>query len=688
MHFFKHSRLGAPAIIWGIMALSLIFLVIRSSGIYPGVMGDEYTYNTMSRLMPFSEAYIPDYLYLAVYRMTNLCGDGFFACSRILNTIFFVAAAPFIYSVARRFCGQTVSGVVVALSMLGPINSYTAYFMPEAMFFLSFWVCVSYFFSLDSNAPAKKWIMFGLLMGASSLVKPHALFALPAFCLCLFFFAFKARSDWFRYALKNTLLFVFTTFVVKFLVGFIFAGKAGLTLFGSFYNSQLKQGVSSLQRYFDIIEATPKIVEGHLLANALMFGTALVILLFCSIKSLNKKNILADEKIAFFSLILLLNLVVVVGLFSASVAGSNAIETAFRLHLRYYDFMFPLFFIAVGAQLDQVHTAPFKHWRMAAVAIVVMSIIYAAITKMQPFTPSHIDGPEIFAYTVSKKWFMFMASLSAVSVLVWWQSARVGALVFLFIYLPISVCVTSVYTSATLRNRLVIDEFDKAGLFAKSYIPKAELPRLVVIGDNIAATLRALVYVDDIRATRDLSYVPGAVYSASQTPVERKWVLAIGDVKFAKDEFKLLKLNGFTLAKKISSLYPFTIDFSSSLWSDAVVGMSGLSQTEAWGAWSAEPVVRIEFAEPLPQVFDLLITASAFGPNINQTFNISLGGENFPLVVGDGKQTYTLRIINPGNASVLFINVPKPTSPKELGVSSDTRTLGLGLTTLEIRAVN
>ena len=160
------------------------------------------------------------------------------------------------------------------------------------------------------------------------------------------------------------------------------------------------------------------------------------------------------------------------------------------------------------------------------------------------------------------------------------------------------------------------------------------------------------------------------------------------NVKFAKDEFKLLKLNGFTLAKKISSLYPFTIDFSSSLWSDAVVGMSGLSQTEAWGAWSAEPVVRIEFAEPLPQVFDLLITASAFGPNINQTFNISLGGENFPLVVGDGKQTYTLRIINPGNASVLFINVPKPTSPKELGVSSDTRTLGLGLTTLEIRAVN
>lgn len=688
MQLSPWTRLRVPAAIAGIMALSLIFLILRSSGLYPGVMGDEYTYDTMSRLMPFSAAYIPDYLYLAVYRLTNFCGDGFFACSRIMNSIFFVAAAPFIYSVARRFCSVPVAVLIVALSMMGPVNSYTAYFMPEAMFFLSFWVCVAYYLSLDSHASVKSWLILGLLMGTSSLIKPHALFALPAFCLCIFFFAYKARGDWFRSGLKGGSILVFTTFFVKFLVSLIFAGKAGLTLFGSFYNSQLEQSASSLQRYLDIIEATPRIVEGHLLANALMFGTSLAVLLFCSVKALNSKVVRSDEKIAFFSLAVLLNLVVIVGLFSASVAGSNTIETAFRLHLRYYDFMFPLLFIAVGAQLNQAHAAPLKYWRLAAAAIVIAAIAYAALTKMQPFTPSHIDGPEIYSYTLFVKWFMSMAALSALSVMLWWKSARLGAMLFLFIYLPVSVSVSTAITSATLRNRMVIDEFDKAGLFAKSYIPAAELPRLVVIGENIAATLRALVYVDDIGATRDLSYVPGSVYSASQTPPDKKWVLAIGDVKFAEGEFKLLKLNGFTLAKKVSSLYPLVIDFSSSLWSDAVMNISGFSQTEAWGAWSASPVVSVEFSEPLPPVFDLLLTASAFGPNVNQVFDIRVGEGNFPLTIGNGKQIYTVRVTNPGNAKALSIKIPEPTSPLKLGVSSDTRTLGLGLSTLEVRIVN
>ena len=198
MQLSPWTRLSAPAAIAGIMALSLIFLILRSSGLYPSVMGDEYTYDTMSRLMPFSAAYIPNYLYLSIYRLTNLCGDGFFACSRIMNSIFFVAAAPFIYSVARRFCSVPVAVLIVALSMMGPVNSYTAYFMPEAMFFLSFWVCVAYYLSLDGHASVKSWLILGLLMGASSLIKPHTLFALPAFCLCIFFFAYKERGDRFR----------------------------------------------------------------------------------------------------------------------------------------------------------------------------------------------------------------------------------------------------------------------------------------------------------------------------------------------------------------------------------------------------------------------------------------------------------------------------------------------------------
>lgn len=688
MQLLNGTRLSASTAIIGIMVVTLVLLMVRSSGLYPGVMGDEYTYISMSRLMPLSAAFIPDYLYLAIYKLTNVCGSGFMACSRLFNTVFFVAAAPFIYLTARRFCGTRVSVLIVALSMLGPINSYTAYFMPEALFFLGFWVSVCYFLSLDAQAPVKKWLIFGFIMGCTSLVKPHALFMVPAFCLCIVFFAYKSIDAWLTTGLKNAAIFVAAMFATKFMVSFLVAGKSGLTLFGSFYTSTLESSATTLQRYIDIFLAAPKIVEGHLLANALMFGAALAIVIFGTIKALANKSLLAEDKVAFCTLALLLNLIVIVALFSASVAGTNVVETAFRLHMRYYDFMLPMLFIAAGSQLDRVHGAPLKYWRLATALIVLMTVVYAALTHMQPFTPSYIDGPELRGYIMSSKWFMVLAGMSAFAVFLWYKSASSGAIFFMFAYLPLSIAISTVYNNAEVRQRMDIDAYDKAGLFAKSYLPPAELSKLVVIGESVASTLRALVYVDDMAASRDLSYTAGVPYTAAQTPADKKWVLAIGDVEFAKDEFEVKQFNGYSLAKKISSLYPLVIDFRSDLWPDSVLKVTGLSQAESWGTWTNSDTLTIKFAKPLPAAFELVMTAKAFGPNVNQVFEVLVDGQAYPVKLTESNATYTLRINNAANADALVIKVPFPTSPSQLGLSQDGRTLGLGLDTLEIHPVN
>jgi phosphoglycerol transferase len=107
-------------------------LLLRNSGLYPSVM-DEYPYSTMSRLMPLANASVPDYLYFVVYNFTNQCGDGFLSCARIMNVAAFVGAAPFIYLTARRVCTRGVATLVVILALVGPINTYTAYFMPEPL---------------------------------------------------------------------------------------------------------------------------------------------------------------------------------------------------------------------------------------------------------------------------------------------------------------------------------------------------------------------------------------------------------------------------------------------------------------------------------------------------------------------------------------------------------------------------
>lgn len=685
MRLSNRVRLDASVAVMGIMVLTFILLMLRSSGLYTSVLGDEYTYNSMSRLMPLSAASIPGYLYLSIYKLTLVCGNGFMGCVKLFNSLFFVSAAPFIYLTARRYCGVRVSVIVVALSMLGPINSYTSFFMPEALFFLSFWIGMFYFLSLDASSPVKNWLIFGVIMGCTSLIKPHALFVVPGFCLCIFFFSYKNIENWIATGLKNSALFVVTMLSTKFVISFLVAGKSGLTLFGNFYTSTLESNTTTIQRYLDIISAAPKIAEGHILANALMFGCALAIIIFGTLKAFSNKTILAEDKFAFCTLALLLNLIAIVALFTASVAGTNIVETAFRLHMRYYDFMLPMLFIAVGSKINSVHDAAHKYGRFALVVVLGAGICYAALNHMLPFTTSYIDNPELRGYTFNNKWLMVLAALSVFTLALWYKSVSAGAAGFLFVYLPLSIAVSTVYNTMEVRQRMVPDAYDLGGMFVKSYLPPAELGSLVVVGDNPALVMRSLFYIDNIHATPDRSYIPGEPYTAAQTPSDKKWILVFGDVDLVKGDFKVMRFNGYSLARKISSLYPLVIDFSTSSTPDSVTKISGLSHVENWGSWSDGPNVAITFSQPLPAAFEIVITANAYGPNEDQVFDVEVDNKNYPLKLSGEMTSHTVRIDNPDKVDKLLIKVPRPSSPKQLGVSEDPRLLGIGLNNLTIR---
>lgn len=55
---------------------------------------------------------------------------------------------------------------------------------------------------------------------------------------------------------------------------------------------------------------------------------------------------------------------------------------------------------------------------------------------------------------------------------------------------------------------------------------------------------------------------------------------------------------------------------------------SGISRPESWGRWSNAQLgseVKIEYKEPLPEKFDLVITAKAYGPNANKPIPVRVG---------------------------------------------------------------
>ncbi len=144
-----------------LLVLFLVYLVFRNMGLYPTVFADEYSYSMFSRLLPLSESSVPSYIYLKLYSVTNACGDGFLGCAKLINAFLFILAAPFIFLIARRVASETASVVVSLLAVFGPINSYTAYFMPESFYFLSFWVFSWYLLSLTADSRIYKWFFYG-----------------------------------------------------------------------------------------------------------------------------------------------------------------------------------------------------------------------------------------------------------------------------------------------------------------------------------------------------------------------------------------------------------------------------------------------------------------------------------------------------------------------------------------------
>ncbi len=171
-----------------------ILLLFRNIGLYPIVFADEYVYSKFSRLLPLNEVYVPNYLYFKIYSITNSCGDKFLDCTKIINALFFVSALPFIYLICRSIAGTFTSLLIAVLAIIGPINSYTAYFMPESMYFLSFWASVWILLKQDHDSTNYKWILAGAIYGVSILVKPHSLFFLPAILIYLLHMHFRAKT--------------------------------------------------------------------------------------------------------------------------------------------------------------------------------------------------------------------------------------------------------------------------------------------------------------------------------------------------------------------------------------------------------------------------------------------------------------------------------------------------------------
>ncbi len=668
-----------------------VFLILRNVGLHPWIFSDEYSYSQAARLIKAATTSTPLYIYYFVYRLTRHSGTAFLEAARLLNALFFVGAAPFIYQTARKVASRWVAVLVAMLSLIAPINTCTAYFMPESMYFFVFWWMTWFILCRRNVKPIYYGTATGLLLTVLMLVKINAIFLAPGIMVFMVYANYRdGSSSYLKLSAKHMISFLLAFAISRLALGYLFAGRAGLHVLGSRYGSLA--GASIVPARLSVLSSEIfGVLRGHALGLALLFAVPLASIVAIVFQKFNPpEDDPALSNVAVYSLALLLPLVVVVAYFTASVVGESPYESLSRLHMRYYNFLFPLLLMVVAGQLTIKEIRRNRYVMLSSVAVLIALIILSFRLLLRLYAPSLIDSPELHGVTMTAVSFYIVGILGIVSLLVWAFNQRRGAQLALFLVMPVTILASAVSGNSELRRlHFPASVEDNAGKFAHDQLDSLERHRLVVVGSEMAGLYHVLFYVDDPRAT--LSVLPqGAPFDPNAIPADHDWVLLMGnhalpdniEDKIAGDGYIL-----FHMPAKNTERPGFTrktVDFSHPFRFGLVESISGVSVPELFGRWSNGKQIQIKMSSPLPRRFDLRLMARAFGPNTQLPFTMRIGNESKTFRLPSSMSEVTLPFTTDGNARTISIEIPQPTSHRQLGQGNDDRQLGIALVQMSI----
>lgn len=683
----ERLRRRLPALLLCVgMVLVGAYLAQRTLGLYPGVFVDEWYYSKLARLAPLSEAILPSYLYLLVFGASNACGPGFLDCVRIGNVLFHIGAAPFLYLVARRMAPAPLACAVALLALLAPLSLYTTYFMPESMYFFGFavlaWAALA---GMDWRPPVQA-LATGAVLGCMSLVKVHAVFLLPALCLYLVY-ASRARAPgrgWLARGLGMAALAAGVAAALKLLLGWLLAGESGLTLFGAFYAG----GADSASQHGILARLRPTVISafGHGMALAVLLACPLALLLHGLLRRDTWRAAGPGAHLLVFTALAFGSALGLAVLYTASIASVGPLE-GLRLHSRYYSFALPLLLVATAAATRGGSHPGARGDLPARVLIVVVlgALLAAAWTRLPGFDPRITDGPEFTVLVRHEPAVAALFVLQGLLLALWLRYRRAAAWGFLVMALPLALYTSELEVRTYLGYLAAPAPADRAGLAARASIPAAERGATLVVA-NGAELFRTQFHVDHKEMIL-LDLPDGAPIEAYSLPSQARWLVAVGRHALPHGMAPTVAGEGFAIVRLPRQQRVPIGEFAFSATpgpGQLIEKAEGLANVEGWGRWSDGKRVVLRFARPLPARLTVLLKAGAFGPNIDQPFVLRAGAAEIPFRLAWEAREVVLHLDTDGRQQTLEIEVPEPKRPIELGNSTDTRQLGISLTSLRV----
>jgi phosphoglycerol transferase len=538
--------------------------------VLPAVMQDEYVYSIQARFTPFAEQLYPNYLFSWLYSSTSACGADFYSCGKGLNVLFFFATLAIIFLIARRLLGIVWGAMIAAVAAFSPVHVYVSYFMPEAMYFA--FITATIYVALIAGAKHKLawWLATGALLGLSALVKPHAIFTVPAFLLFALLIALRSEGGGVGKGLVAALGKLVAFAVVKFGGGFAFAGVSGLSLFGSSYESSLNQFVSeNAQGSADVVAQAVSTGSGstlladgpsgpgffevflpHSLAHLALLLTIAGIPLLLSVSVIKdavvkKQQVSASSQFLLLTGLLSISFAAVVGAFEGVVTSLGDDHSA-RIITRYYEFLFPL--LLISAAVFAKFVEPKIRVRLIQSGIVIAALIFGWV-YLSGINQSFADSILLSGYLSSPAVVPIVCVIGIVVALVWVFSSGAGSKLIVYVATPLVLLIAGFTSQGYLLTQVGTNEayFDVAGQKAKPLLADVAGDKISIVGPVRYQNFTTKFWIDK-PGIKDISLPDGESVDVAALP-DVDYVVLIGNAKLTGAAENLEQGEGYAILK-------------------------------------------------------------------------------------------------------------------------------------------
>ena len=490
--------------------------------VLPSIMGDEYVYASAAKHLLFAEQYFSNYIFSWVMSATNMCGTDFYVCTKSINSVFFALAIIFTFLIAARFLTFGWSVFVASVTALSPIAIPVSYFMPEIMYFAAMTGVVLVALWVADKGKWQLWTLVGVSLGLAALVKPHAIFMLPAFTIFALMVSYKLASGSWVAGFRSAGSAILGFSMAKFGLGFLFAGIEGLKLFGG-YSSPVDALTQVVQNEAPTVsqeegssatglELLLSVTFGHLVlhlaAVLLIAGLPLLLSLRVLWSVVGKPEPIGPVSSLFILVgLITFSMIAVVAVFEAyvTVGGDDHSD---RLIMRYYEFLIPQF-IVMGLLLPRFTDSKLV-WRTFQGSIVVAASLFFSIFYPANFNQQYADSSTLPGLAASGGLFIALAVAVSAAILYWIFTPEEGNLIMGRFIIPLFLVAALLLSQ---NNLIAINGtkayFDEAGWKSRELLDGVPGDRIFVIGQTRTEVFTVKFWIDEPNI-RDLLVIEGS----------------------------------------------------------------------------------------------------------------------------------------------------------------------------------